>query len=217
MIQAGTIRTGSGRTVAVAGAYWMSSIRRVAIDDLAGRHRDIAADLEILGCRRACLPLTARSQSSRKFCQPSTRLTPPLREGAAENFRIGQRGNSTAPTMSRICRAANSTIFSCCLRHAADAGGGVVPPLLLQQKGLVMKLIRPVAPSLARQSACPAAAARCSPARAPGRRSARHKRRSAPPCASPFPTEAAGGPARARDASPNRNKRREERPATRQP
>ena len=29
MIQAGTIRTGSGRTVAVAGAYWISSIRRL--------------------------------------------------------------------------------------------------------------------------------------------------------------------------------------------
>ena len=26
MIQAGTIKTGSGRTVGVAGAYWMSSM-----------------------------------------------------------------------------------------------------------------------------------------------------------------------------------------------
>ena len=29
MIQAGTIRMGSGRTLPVVGAYWMSSIRRL--------------------------------------------------------------------------------------------------------------------------------------------------------------------------------------------
>jgi hypothetical protein len=29
MIQAGTIRSGSGLTLSVAGAYWISSIRRL--------------------------------------------------------------------------------------------------------------------------------------------------------------------------------------------
>ena len=29
MIQAGTMRIGSGRAVAVAGAYWINSIRRL--------------------------------------------------------------------------------------------------------------------------------------------------------------------------------------------
>jgi len=29
MIQAGTMRTGSGRTVSVAGAYWISSMSRL--------------------------------------------------------------------------------------------------------------------------------------------------------------------------------------------
>ena len=53
MIQAGTIRIGSGCTSAVAGAYWIELDQPVAVDDLAGRHRDVAADREILPCRPA--------------------------------------------------------------------------------------------------------------------------------------------------------------------
>ena len=67
MIHAGTISTGSARTSAVVGAYWMSSISRLRIDDL---RRSVTATFtpgskasEPIGG----LPPSARSQSAEKI------------------------------------------------------------------------------------------------------------------------------------------------------
>ena len=48
MIQAGTISTGSGRTLSPTGSYWMSSIKRLRKIDLAGCDRERLAELERL-------------------------------------------------------------------------------------------------------------------------------------------------------------------------
>ena len=53
MIQAGTIRIGSGRTVGGRRRVLDELDQPIAVDDLARRHGDVAADHEILGADRA--------------------------------------------------------------------------------------------------------------------------------------------------------------------
>ena len=48
--------------------------------------------------------------------------------------------------MSRICRDGELDDVLVLLGDAADAGGGVVPPLLLQQEGLVDQVVGPALP-----------------------------------------------------------------------
>ena len=81
MIQAGTIRIGSGRTVLGRRRVLDELDQPVAIDHLAGRDRDVAADLERLGADGLLAAGTTRSQSSMKLRKPSTRFWPPMLDG----------------------------------------------------------------------------------------------------------------------------------------
>ena len=53
MIQAGTMSIGSGRTSCSRRRVLDQLDQAIAINDLAGGYRDIAADLEIARCRPA--------------------------------------------------------------------------------------------------------------------------------------------------------------------
>ncbi len=141
MIQAGTMSTGSGRTSAVADAYWISSIKPVAIDDLPRRYGDVMADPERLGPRPRLRPAMARSQSSTKFCAPRMKFMPisvrvrSRTSGLVNNWFDGEKTSSH-------CRVPKVTMFSFFSLHATHVGHRVVPPLLPQQERLVDQVIR---------------------------------------------------------------------------
>ena len=75
MIQAGTIRTGSGCTVSVVGVYWMSSISLLRYTTLPGVVARSLPTLKV-SVPTGGRPLAARSQSSTKFQNPRTRFCP---------------------------------------------------------------------------------------------------------------------------------------------
>ena len=113
MIQAGTIRMGSGYTFSVVGSYWISSISSLRNTTLP---RDVATvspttkSPVVTGPRPAD---TRRIQSLQKFCQPRTKLSPPLsndRRSTSGLVAAKLEGDIT----SSICRTENSTIASFC-------------------------------------------------------------------------------------------------------
>ncbi len=76
MIQAGTIRIGSGATVEVAGLYWISSISRLRNTTLPG----VTATLRPTSGLGTAVPgafAIACLASSRKCRSPSARFLPP--------------------------------------------------------------------------------------------------------------------------------------------
>ncbi len=93
MIQAGTIRIGSGCTFSPWSDKVLDQLDQlVAIYHLAGRCGDRLADDEIAGRRPAMVRGRdiSRTQSLQKFCQPRTKLSPPLFERFSQHFRIGR-------------------------------------------------------------------------------------------------------------------------------
>ena len=112
MIQAGTIRIGSGCTLSVVGAYWMSSISRLRNTTLPGV---VARSLPTtnFSVPTGGRPLAARSQSSTKFQKPRTRFCP---ASACVLARISGlvRTKLDGEKMSSICRNVNSSMRSWC-------------------------------------------------------------------------------------------------------
>ena len=107
MIQAGTIRTGSGRTLPVAGVYWMSSISALRITTLPG-----VTATSLPGSKPAAslsgLPCITWRTSSRKFRAPRTKLRPPSAMVARRISGFVQT-KLDGETVSSIWRAANAT------------------------------------------------------------------------------------------------------------
>ncbi len=77
MIQAGTISTGSACTSAVAGAYWMSSTRRLRSTTLPGVTATSRPTTKS-SVPAGGAPPTRRSKSSTAWMAPRTRFMPPL-------------------------------------------------------------------------------------------------------------------------------------------
>src|SRR6266536_2879726 len=77
MIQAGTIRIGSGCTLSVIGQYWSNSISSLRNTTLP---RDVATVLPITKSPLSAEllpPDSKRTQSLHQFCQPDTKLATP--------------------------------------------------------------------------------------------------------------------------------------------
>src|ERR1700730_7695509 len=144
MIQAGTIRIGSGRTLGVVGSYWMSSISRLRNTTLPGV---VARSLPTtnFSVPTGGRPLAARSQSSTRFQKPRIRFCPP---SACVFARISGlvRTKLDGEKRSSICRKVNSSMRSWCSETPRTPGRGVEPPLLLQQERLVHDVEGPLLP-----------------------------------------------------------------------
>ena len=136
MIHAGTISTGSGRTVAVAGAYWISSISRLRKTTLPG----VTATSRPTSKRSAPtgrLPPSARSQSSTKLPRAAhAGCAPPSRSVRSSTSGIGRGEVRRREHVEELARAERDHVLVL-LRDAAHAGRRVVPPLLRQQERLV--------------------------------------------------------------------------------
>src|SRR5579863_9299520 len=77
MIQAGTIRIGSGCTLLVEGRYWISSMSSLRNTTLPGDTATVLPTAEFLS--PAGFPAdNKRIQSLSQFCQPTTKFLPPL-------------------------------------------------------------------------------------------------------------------------------------------
>ena len=76
MIQAGTMRMGSGCTVSVVGVYWISSIRRFCSTTLPGV-MPTSRPTTKFSVPAGGLPVARRWKSSAAFCMPRIRLAPP--------------------------------------------------------------------------------------------------------------------------------------------
>src|SRR5437868_11993156 len=113
MIQAGTIRTGSGCTFSVVGTYWISSISSLRNTTLP---RDVATVFPttkspvVTGPRPAD---TRRIQSLQKFRQPHAKLLPPLSNVLRSTSGL-VAAKLEGDITSSICRIENSTIASFC-------------------------------------------------------------------------------------------------------
>ena len=186
MIHAGTIRIGSGRTVAVAGAYWINSIRRLRYTTLPGVFATSRPTTKA-SAPTGRLPLTARSASSMKFCQPVARLRPPvLIVRLRMTGLVGGKFEGANHVEELARRELDHRLML--FRNAANAGRGVVPPLLLQQEPLVDEIKRPFLPGFVDKSMVLRRAVRCILrfARPPPRTDADNFR-TAPPCGSLYP------------------------------
>ena len=118
----------------------------VAEHDLAARCGDGFADDEIAGRDGAKLPAdTRRIQSLQKFCQPRTKLLPPLSNDLPQHFRIGRGKIGRRHHVQHLPdRELDDRLVL--LRHAAHARGRVVPPLFAEQKGLRHQIERRLFP-----------------------------------------------------------------------
>src|SRR5262249_14306576 len=119
----------------------------VAIDDPAGRHCDIAADHEIFGtggllALRRALPILDPNAPSRGPI-PSALLS-----GARKHFGICPEKIRRREHVEDLARRERDHVLVM-VRDAADIGGGGVPPLLIEQEGLIDRVERPMLPWLA--------------------------------------------------------------------
>ena len=106
MIQAGTIRIGSATTVAVCGAYWISSISRLRKITLPG-----VAATSWPGRKRPSATEPPANISSAQFRKPCARLSPLL--SRARSSALGLRKKLLeGETMSSHCRAMKDTTSS---------------------------------------------------------------------------------------------------------
>src|SRR6266536_1184833 len=111
MIQAGTIRIGSGCTLSVIGQYWSNSISSLRNTTLP---RDVATVLPITKSPLSAEllpPDSKRTQSLHQFCQPDTKFAPPLCNAFCSTFGLVAAKLDGASTSS-ICRIEKSTMAS---------------------------------------------------------------------------------------------------------
>ena len=113
MIQAGTIRTGSARTSAVAGAYWISSIRRLRKTTLPGVIAT-SRPTSKASAPTGFLPVASRCQSSQKLSAPRMKFMPPCFRVCAIISGLVS-GKFFGETVSSAWRARNATMSSWCL------------------------------------------------------------------------------------------------------
>src|SRR4051794_6383975 len=114
MIQAGTISTGSGCTLAVVGSYWINSISSLRNTTLPRDDATVSPTTKSSALTGSLPAETTRIQSLQKFCQPDTKFAPPLCCAFFSTSGLVAAkfdGDST----SSIWRTENSTIASFCL------------------------------------------------------------------------------------------------------
>ncbi len=110
MIQAGTIRIGSGRTLSVVGAYWMSSMSSLRNTTLPGEVATVSPTTNSAS-REGAAGERNFSQSLYQFCQPSTKFSPPLWNAFCNTSGL-VAAKLDGESMSSSCRTENSTTAS---------------------------------------------------------------------------------------------------------
>ena len=147
MIQAGTNSTGSACTCAVVGLVLDQFDQPVAVDDDARRHGDGLAGAEFFGADRRLAP---------DFPLP---VSPEIHRAAHEvHAALGQRGledlrigGDEIDRRHRVQGLAGQKAHDLLVmrRNASDPGRRVVPPLLVEEKPLLVEAERRLAPRLA--------------------------------------------------------------------
>ena len=158
----------------------------IAVNHLAGRDRNVAPNLERLRARRrlaadASLPIVQKIAEAVDEVSPAClQGSPPYRRVGGEE--VGRRGHVEDLPGSELD---DVLVLS---RDPVDPGGGVVPPLLLQEKGLVEEDYRAIAATPPQRSGGLAGAARCT-ARIPEHwwRRSTPGASAAPTCGRPLP------------------------------
>src|SRR6267142_3014400 len=111
MIQAGTIRTGSGWTLSVDEEYWISSISSLRNTTLPRAVATVSPTTKSRSPPGGLPADSKRIQSQYQFCQPNTKFSPPL-----WNAFCNTSGLVTAKldgaSISSTCRTENSTTAS---------------------------------------------------------------------------------------------------------
>ena len=123
MIQAGTIRTGSARTSGVAGAYWMSSIRRLRKTTLPGviaTSWPTAKASVPAGFPTRCQPLPVVPEIERA----ANEIHAALLEGLRDHLGIGERKILGRDRVQHLARQKRHDVFMV----LADAGHIWSPP-----------------------------------------------------------------------------------------
>ena len=124
----------------------------VAIDDLARRSPQRCGRSRTARRPPAGRPLTARSQSSTKFCAPRTRFIPDSARVRSSTSGFVSEEVRRRQHVEELPRRERDDVLVL-LRHAAHARHRVVPPLLHQQERLVDDVVRRLVPGLAREAA----------------------------------------------------------------
>ena len=119
----------------------------IAVNDLAGGDCQIAADREILGADRL-LSADGALPIFRHIAQAGHQVHPAFADGLPKYFRIGRQKIRGRDHVENLARDELHHLFVM-LGDAADAGGRVVPPLLLQQKSLRHEIERRLLPIFA--------------------------------------------------------------------
>ena len=144
MIQAGTIRMGSGRTSASERLILNEFHQPVAKHDLARRGRNVFPDLELLGSNRRPAvddPLPVLDEVPEAAHQVLAGFG--LR--SFQDLGIGQQEVGGCEDVEKL----SASKLQCPLvfgRYAADSCRRIVPPLLLQKETLVDDVERPLVP-----------------------------------------------------------------------
>ena len=121
----------------------------VAKDHLARRDREIFAGLERLGADGLAAARRA-PQILQKILESAQEIGPALLQRALLRLRIGEQKIRRRIHIEKLPRNEVDDIFVL-LGDAADVGGRAVPPLLIEQEGLVNKVIGPPPPLLAQK------------------------------------------------------------------
>ena len=112
MIHAGTISSGSARTVGVVGSYWISSISRLRNTTWPGVSATVSPGRKS-STPGGGRPAWMRSNSASQFCQPNQRLRPRDSKVLPSACGLVHR-KFDGETMSSSCRATNTAMSSWC-------------------------------------------------------------------------------------------------------
>ena len=128
----------------VAGAYWMSSIRRLRNTTLPGVTATVFPGRNAsapTGGRPACDPLPVRDP-----VQPALVQVEPARlDRPPQHLGVGEREVARRDDVEELPRDERHDVLVVA-GHAAHLGRGVVPPLLHEQERLVDRVERPALP-----------------------------------------------------------------------
>ena len=132
MIQAGTIRIGSGRTVSVAGEYCNSSISSLRKTTWPGVMATSLPGVSGKGWRFAT---PAACRSAARFFAPARRFSPPARLGRGQNFRVEEQHVGGRDDVQHLPgHKPDNALMG--FRQAGDVAGCVVPETFGTQKPL---------------------------------------------------------------------------------
>ena len=140
MIHAGTISTGSGRTCGCRRVLDQFD-QAIAKNNFAGRFRHIAADDKAF-CADRSLSADGAIGVLDEILPALCKIEAAGADGSQQDGGIGQRKIRRRNHVKKLARCELHHLLVL-FRDAANAGCGVIPPLLLQQKSLLNEIKGP--------------------------------------------------------------------------